>query len=169
LFLACLQAAKYCCPQCGRNFHGGCTYGAWPGDATGGVSLVCSGCAARLVYALPFRSGCTPLHAAVSWSPDHAATRRAEELLASSNRWHADPTIDPAWPTWQGGAVTQLARAAYEERRVPKDPLDPVRLSLLADALEDAGCTDAELLGHLRSPGPHVRGCWAVDLVLGMS
>jgi hypothetical protein len=39
---------------------------------------------------------------------------------------------------------------------------------LLADALEDAGCTDAGLLGHLRSPGPHVRG-WAVDLVLGKS
>jgi hypothetical protein len=43
------------------------------------------------------------------------------------------------------------------------------RGALLADALEDAGCTDAELLGHLRSPGPHVRGCWAVDLVLGKS
>jgi hypothetical protein len=41
------------------------------------------------------------------------------------------------------------------------------RLPLLADALEDAGCTDAELLGHLRGPGPHVRGCWAVDLVQG--
>jgi hypothetical protein len=40
-------------------------------------------------------------------------------------------------------------------------------LPILADALEDAGCTDADLLGHLRSPGPHVRGCWAVDLVLG--
>jgi hypothetical protein len=38
------------------------------------------------------------------------------------------------------------------------------RLSLLADALEDAGCTDAELLGHLRSPGPHVRGCWDAEL-----
>jgi hypothetical protein len=37
---------------------------------------------------------------------------------------------------------------------------------LLADALEDAGCTDAELLGHLRGPGPHVRGCWGVDLIL---
>jgi hypothetical protein len=35
--------------------------------------------------------------------------------------------------------------------------------------LEDAGCTDADLLGHLRGPGPHVRGCWAVDLVLGKS
>jgi hypothetical protein len=43
------------------------------------------------------------------------------------------------------------------------------RLPLLADALEDAGCTDTDLLGHLRGPGPHVRGCWAVDLVLGKS
>jgi hypothetical protein len=41
------------------------------------------------------------------------------------------------------------------------------RLPLLADALEDAGCIDADLLGHLRGPGPHARGCWAVDLVLG--
>jgi hypothetical protein len=37
----------------------------------------------------------------------------------------------------------------------------------LADALEDAGCTDADILSHLRSPGPHVRGCWALDLLLG--
>jgi hypothetical protein len=36
----------------------------------------------------------------------------------------------------------------------------------MPDALEDAGCTDADLLGHLRGPGPHVLGCWAVDLVL---
>jgi hypothetical protein len=40
-------------------------------------------------------------------------------------------------------------------------------LSAPADAVEGAGCTDAELLGHLRGLGPHVRGCWAVDLVLG--
>jgi hypothetical protein len=38
---------------------------------------------------------------------------------------------------------------------------------VLADALGVAGCTDAHLLAHLRSPGPHVRGCWAVDLLLG--
>jgi hypothetical protein len=41
------------------------------------------------------------------------------------------------------------------------------RLPLLADALEDAGCSDAEILSHLHSPGPHVCGCWALDLVLG--
>jgi hypothetical protein len=63
--------------------------------------------------------------------------------------------------------VPQLALAAYEERRLPKGTLDPARLAVLADALEDAICSDADLLGHLRGPVPHVRGCWAVDLSLG--
>lgn len=51
--------------------------------------------------------------------------------------------------------------------RVADGALDPTNLLVLADALEDAGCDGGELLGHLRSPGPHVRGCWALDLVLG--
>jgi hypothetical protein len=71
--------------------------------------------------------------------------------------------------SWRGNAVTQIARAAYEECRLQDGTLDPSRLVVLADALEDAGCTDSDLLGHVRSPGPHVRGCWAVDLVLGKS
>jgi len=62
-----------------------------------------------------------------------------------------------------------LAHAAYDERHLPEGALDRARLAILADALEDAGCADAELLGHLRSPGPHVRGCWALDLILGKS
>jgi hypothetical protein len=41
------------------------------------------------------------------------------------------------------------------------------RLPILADALEEAGCTDADILAHCRGPGPHVRGCWVVDLILG--
>lgn len=40
---------------------------------------------------------------------------------------------------------------------------DPARLAVMADALEEAGCRDADLLAHLRSPGPHARGCFAVD------
>jgi hypothetical protein len=36
----------------------------------------------------------------------------------------------------------------------------------LGDALEEAGCSDEEILAHLRGPGPHVRGCWVVDLLL---
>jgi hypothetical protein len=63
--------------------------------------------------------------------------------------------------------AVSLARAAYDERLLPSGELDRVRLGVMADALEDAGCADIQLLGHLRGPGPHVRGCWALDLVLG--
>ena len=70
--------------------------------------------------------------------------------------------IDPAWLTWNGGTVPNIARAVYQER-------DFDRLPILADALEDAGCDDADILAHCRSGGPHVRGCWVVDLLLGKS
>jgi hypothetical protein len=68
---------------------------------------------------------------------------------------------------WGVPQVVALAQAAYEERLLPAGTLDPTRLAVLADALEEAGCDQADLLAHLRGPGPHVRGCWAVDLLLG--
>jgi len=68
---------------------------------------------------------------------------------------------------WNAGAVRRLAEAAYAERQLPAGALDPARLAVLADALEEAGCTDADILGHLRAAAPHARGCWAVDLLLG--
>jgi hypothetical protein len=67
---------------------------------------------------------------------------------------------------WNSGVVSDLARAAYEERILPTGTLHPARLAVLADALEEVGCINAEILGHLRGPGPHVRGCWPVDLLL---
>jgi hypothetical protein len=69
--------------------------------------------------------------------------------------------------SWQSPQVVALAQAGYDERDLPAGTLDTTRLAVLADALEEAGCADAALLGHLRGPGPHVRGCWAVDLILG--
>ncbi|MBY0232140.1 MAG: hypothetical protein K2W96_22915 [Gemmataceae bacterium] len=63
--------------------------------------------------------------------------------------------------------IASLARAAYEERLLPSGHLDLARLAVLSDALEEAGCTDTAILSHLRSPGPDVRGCWALDHVLG--
>jgi hypothetical protein len=76
-------------------------------------------------------------------------------------------TILPSGLTWNDGTVVRLARAAYDERHLPAGTLDTGRLAVLGDALEEAGCTDADILGHLRGPGPHVRGCWVVDLLLG--
>jgi hypothetical protein len=51
--------------------------------------------------------------------------------------------------------------------RIDDGTLDPVRLAILADALEEAGCDNADILTHCRQSGPHVRGCWVVDLLLG--
>ena len=65
--------------------------------------------------------------------------------------------------------VVALALAGYDERQLPSGELELDRLSILADGLEDAGCVDEDILDHLRSPGPHFRGCWAVDLCLGLS
>ncbi len=78
-------------------------------------------------------------------------------------------SVSPSALSWDNGGVVRMAQAAYEERELPSGHLDPARLAVLADALEDAGCDDADLLGHLRAPGPHVRGCWALDLLLGKS
>ncbi len=68
--------------------------------------------------------------------------------------------VAPSWLTWNGGTVPKLAQAIYDERRFADLPI-------LADALEEAGCTDAAILDHCRQLGEHVRGCWVVDLCLG--
>jgi hypothetical protein len=69
------------------------------------------------------------------------------------------PDVVPDLPRTQ--TVVDLAATIYRERRWPDMPI-------LADALEEAGCTEAVVLLHLRGPGPHVLGCWVLDAVLGM-
>jgi hypothetical protein len=66
-------------------------------------------------------------------------------------------SVDPAWLT---STVVALANNIYAERAFDRMPI-------LADALQDAGCDNADVLNHCRSDGPHVRGCWVVDLLLG--
>ena len=63
--------------------------------------------------------------------------------------------------------ILEIAQAIYANRQLPRGHLDPALLSLLANALEEAGCTNSDLLDHCRQPGDHVRGCWVVDMVLG--
>jgi hypothetical protein len=63
-------------------------------------------------------------------------------------------------PVWRTSTVVALASQMYESR-------DFGAMPILADALQDAGCDNEDVLGHCRGPGPHVRGCWVVDLVLG--
>jgi hypothetical protein len=68
--------------------------------------------------------------------------------------------IDLQWLSWNNDTVVKITQTIYEDRTFD-------HLPLLADALEEADCSDADILGHLRVPGPHVRGCWVVDLLLG--
>jgi hypothetical protein len=74
------------------------------------------------------------------------------------NPFRAAP-IAPEVFTWHEGAIPKLAQAIYDERAFN-------RLPSLGDALEGAGCTEDSILAHCREAGGHVRGCWAVDLLL---
>jgi hypothetical protein len=77
------------------------------------------------------------------------------------------PALDPAWLAWNEGIVRRLAEAAYQDRLLPDGTLDAGRLEVLADALEEAGCDNEEILSHLRQQEIiHYRGCWVVDLLL---
>jgi hypothetical protein len=69
-------------------------------------------------------------------------------------------TLHPSVLSWNEGTVVRLAQAVYQDRRFEDLPV-------LADALEEAGCTDPEILAHCRGGGDHGRGCWVVDTILG--
>jgi hypothetical protein len=62
--------------------------------------------------------------------------------------------------SWRTDTAVSLARMMYDAR-------DFSAMPILADALQDAGCDNEDILDHCRGPGPHVQGCWVVDLVLG--
>jgi hypothetical protein len=82
------------------------------------------------------------------------------ECISLAKNWCRErwlPSVDSSWLT---STVIALARGINDERAYE-------RLPILADALQDAGCDYADILDHCRGPGPHVRGCWVVDLVLG--
>ena len=78
-------------------------------------------------------------------------------------------TLSPAVLAWNDAVVIRLAQITYEERQLPEGTLDNGRFLIFADALEEAGCTDADILTHCRSEGEHVRGCWVIDRVLSQS
>jgi hypothetical protein len=96
------------------------------------------------------------------WAAFDAATITVCQLLRCvfGNPFKLRTTIDPAWLRWNDETVPRIARSVYEEHRFGKLPI-------LHDALLDAGCDDQDILDHCQAPGPHVRGCWVLDLLLG--
>jgi hypothetical protein len=127
-------------------------------------------CAAAYHAALPEWTGQDVLYLPDE-RPDDPAWLAA---LAAEQERQADlvrdifppPAIGRSSLTRDDGTIRRLAEAAYQDRLLPGGELDPVRLGVLADALEEVGA-DAGLLEHLRGPGPHVRGCQVVDLFTG--
>jgi hypothetical protein len=103
-------------------------------------------------------------HSQGKWLHDERELIRREEQAAQCvllrDLVRSPANSEAAAPGRRSPTAMSLAQSIYEEHAFD-------RLPILADALEDAGCGNAELVGHLREPGPHVRGCWALDLILG--
>jgi hypothetical protein len=106
----------------------------------------------------------TALWLVTGWWPGVKTELAGEELPASWRPLFDDIFGDAFRPVrfelaWRTDTVMSLAHQVYDSR-------DFEFMPILADALQDAGCEDAALLNHCRGPGPHVRGCWVVDLIL---
>jgi hypothetical protein len=78
------------------------------------------------------------------------------------NPFRPSPPLPPALLAWNDNTISRMAQAIYDDRSFD-------RLPILADALEEAGCNDPDILGHCRSSGEHARGCWVIDALLGKS
>jgi hypothetical protein len=123
----------------------------------------------RMVYTPGMSVAAALSHWAARQKPETQGDVQQEEMRAHAallrdlfgNPFRAPPTVDPAWGERNGGLVGKLARSIYDERRFGDLPV-------LADALEEAGCSDVEILAHARRPGVHARGCWLIDRLRGV-
>jgi hypothetical protein len=114
----------------------------------------------------PYRDDCAlSLSCAAVCGVPHAVRRQAD-LMRDVLGPRRPPAVEPAWLRWDGGAVCALAEAAYARRSPLLGTLDGELLLVLADALEDAA-GDERMARHLRSPGPHVAGCFVIDALTG--
>jgi hypothetical protein len=93
---------------------------------------------------------------------DEGGPRQADCLRDLIGNPFRSVTLAPSWLAWHDGLPVSMAQKMYESPDFSDMPV-------LADALEEAGCRDADILGHCRSGGEHFRGCWAIDLCLGKS
>jgi hypothetical protein len=92
------------------------------------------------------------------WQDSNVQVALLHDLFG--NPFRPPPPIPPAVLAWNDASVRRLAEGVYQDRAFDRMPI-------LADALEEAGCTNSDILSHCRGPGPHIRGCWVVDLLTG--
>jgi hypothetical protein len=91
-----------------------------------------------------------------------AAVEQCDLLREVAGNPFRQVAFEPGWLRWNGGWLPRLARSLFDANRFDELPI-------IGDALEDLGCRDEAVLNHCRSPGPHVRGCWVVRLLLGLT
>jgi hypothetical protein len=103
-------------------------------------------------------------HSATTYHAVSAARDKMANVLASVLRCIFNPfrpiALDSIILHWNNATIPKIAQVIYDNRRFADMPI-------LADALEEAGCTNADIINHCRQPGEHVKGCWVLDLVLG--
>jgi hypothetical protein len=129
----------------------------WVTDGDAGRAA--AGAADAVAFALAAQPTGSPLRR--EWAAERAAQAGLLRCLFARPPFRP-VTIPAPVLAWDGGVARRVAEAIYESRRFEDLPL-------LAALLEAAGCTDAALLAHLRGPGPHAKGCHALDAVLGKS
>jgi hypothetical protein len=137
-------------------------FDAW-GQAWDGARLLAQEAAAEIYVAdEAVQEGADYSTRSRVWDEAEAREKQAQAAIIRelfSNPFRPSRPLSPAVLAWSDGTVRRMVEGIYEERAFD-------RLPILADALLDAGCDDEELIAHCRGEGPHVRGCWAVDLIL---
>jgi hypothetical protein len=148
-------------------------------DSTDQCYHAAASLACHVAYALPLH-GCYCTSDAARATADTVAdatenaiaykAARGEELAIQShilrdivgNPFRPPPSITKGILLWNGGLIVRMAQAICEDRDFTQESM-----GVMADGLEEAGVDDASLLEHLRGPGPHCRGCFAIDMLLG--
>ena len=136
---------------------------AWDAEAAAGAARAAAEAAAEAaVWAADAAAGAAGDAGRAAEAAAGDARAAQSDLLRDifGDPFGPQPTIAVEVLAWNDRCVPRIAEAIYEERRFGDLPI-------LADALLDAGADDDALLDHCRSPGPHVRGCWALDLARG--
>lgn len=115
--------------------------------------------AADMAYRVPCNDGWYAVQWTIgNWSNLTCGVQIVREVFG--NPFHGTSTINPSTLSWNDATIPKLAQVIYDDRRFEDMPI-------LADALMDAGCHDQEILNHCRSAGPHAKGCWVLDALLG--
>jgi hypothetical protein len=120
--------------------------------------------AARLAWAAGRGNAARGLHWQFEQGPDPRLCDLLREVVGNPFR---PVHLELRWLLWNDRCVPRMAEAIYRDRQLPRGALGGPQFAVLGDALEEAGCTNTDVLNHCRLPAEHVRGCWVLDLILG--